>query len=246
MSWLNYFIMFLHSCFGLWFAYKMYVSQDQKIFSSFVIKSCVFSYLALLLCATQWGAFYFILSIYIPILLFISTEYALTYKNLKIFQDQFLILLDSIIARMKMGLGFRESLELSIEQINAPWIQESLKEIQDRMIFAQSIDSLPQSFRSAFSILEKAHRDSHHPLKRLQYARDNLKIELLFQAKAGQALLQTRVQSLVIGILYLATLIFTVSYTGAKFLNLILLSSFLFILGSVWVFSVGRKIKWTL
>ena len=238
--------MFLHSCFGLWFAYKIYRSKDHKVFSSFVVKACIFSYLALLLWATQGGAFYFILSIYVPIILFIGIEYALTYRNWKIFQDQFLILLDSIIARMKMGLGFRESLNLSIEQIDALWIQESLREMQDRMIFAQSIKSLPQSFHFAFLILEKTHRDPHQPLKRLQYARDNLKTELLFQTKARQALLQIRIQSLVMATLYLATLIFTVSYSGTKFLNLILLSSILFVLGSIWVFSVGRKIKWTL
>ncbi len=243
---MNSVLLFLHLCFGLWFAYRTYALRSQKIFSSFTIKSCIFSYLLLLLWSAQWSVFLLILSIYIPIFLFLVIEYMLIYKRFKLFQNQFIILLDSVIARMKMGLSFRESLELSIEQTENSWIKESLRELQDRVIYAQNINTLPQSFRQAFSILQKTHQDPHQPLTRLQYVRDNLKTELIFQRKAHQALLQIRIQSMIMSLLYLGVLIFVIVYSGTEFIHLILLSLLLFVLGSIWIFAMGRKIKWTL
>ena len=243
---MNNIILFLHLCLGLWFAYHIYTLRFQKIFSSFSIKSCVFSYLLILLCSAQSSITIFILGIYVPILLFITAEYILTHKRFKAFQNQFIILLDSVIVRMKMGLSFRESLQLSIDQIENSWIKESLKELQDRVVYAQNISTLPPGFHSAFYVLKKIHQDHHQPLTQLQYIRNNLKIELLFLKKAHQALLQIRLQSIIMSVLYLGVLVFVIIYTGMEFINLILFSLLLFVLGSIFIFTIGRKIKWTL
>ena len=246
MSGISGVILFFHLCFGLCFAYRTYTLRSQKIFSNISIKSCIFSYLLILLCSTQGGVFIFVLSIYIPILLFITFEYMMVHKRTKVFQHQFIILLDSVIARMKMGISFREALELGIDQIESKWVKDSLRELQDQVIYTKDIGTLSQSFHSAFFILKKAHQETHLRLSQLQYVRNHLKINLLFHKKVHQALLQIRLQSLVMSVLYLGVLIFIILYSGTKFLQLILFSMLLFVLGSLFVFSIGRKIKWTL
>ena len=237
-------ILFFHLLFGLWFAYRTYTSSS--IFSDFVIKSCVFAYLVLLLLLSQTGTLWFIAGIHLPVFIWIIAEYAWIKKRKQSFHQQFCLLLDSIIARMKMGHSFRESLNLSIDSIQSVFIKQNFEELKDRMIYSQSPGkNAPKDVLFAFQTFQTADQD-HQPITRLRYIRSALKIESRFQNKVQQALLQIHLQSIILIILYLALFVFVLMFFGLQFLSLVLCSLFLFSLGVCIVFAMGRKIKWTL
>ena len=239
-------ILSLHLLFGLWFAYQTYIHRFHKVFSEFSIKSCIFSYLVLIILVLPLGTLPLIFSIYVPIFIFMTAEYFWIYKRLDYFRRQFLFLLDTAITRMKMGNSFREALTQSIESVDSGWIQDDLKELRDRMIYAQEIKpNQAKEFLFAFKTFKQADQDPQ-PLTRLHYIREAMKIEDLFRRKSYQALLQIRLQSLIMTLLYLALFIFVLWYYKAQFLTLMLFSLFLFVSGSFLVFVLGRKIRWTL
>ncbi|MDE0151504.1 MAG: hypothetical protein OXK80_03265 [Bdellovibrionales bacterium] len=239
-------ILSLHLLFGLWFAYQTYTDRSQKVFSEFAIKSCIFSYLVIILLALPLGTLPLVFSIYIPIFIFVTIEYFWSYKRLDYFQKQFLSLLDFTIARMKMGNSFREALNQGIESIDSKWVKEDLKELRDRIVYSQDIKlHQAKEFLFAFKTFKQVDKDPQ-PLTRLHYIREAMKIEDLFRKKSHQALLQVRLQSAIMSILYLALFIFVIWYHKAQFLTLMLVSLCLFITGSALIFILGRKIRWTL
>ena len=239
-------ILSLHLLFGLWFAYQTYTHRSQKVFSEFFIKSCIFSYLVIIILSLSLGTLPLIFSIYVPIFVFVTAEYFWIYKRLDYFRKQFLFLLDSTITRMKMGNSFREALHQSIESIDSGWIQDDLRELRDRMIYAQNIKiRQAKEFLFAFKTFKQADQDPQ-PLTRLHYIREAMKIEDSFSRKSRQALLQIRLQSLIMTILYLALFIVVLWYYQTQFLTLMLFSLCLFVIGSALIFILGRKIRWTL
>ena len=239
-------ILSLHLLFGLWFAYQTYIHRSQKVFSEFFIKSCIFSYLVIIILTSPLGILPLIFSIYIPIFIFMTAEYFWIYKRLDYFRRQFLFLLDAAITRMKMGNSFREALNQGIKSIDSEWIQDDLKELRDRVIYAQEVKSnQAKEFLFAFKTFKQADQDPQ-PLTRLHYIREAMKIEDLFRRKSRQTLLQIRLQSLIMTILYLTLFIFVLWHFQTKFLTLMLFSLFLFVIGSILIFILGRKIRWTL
>lgn len=239
-------ILSLHLFFGLWFAYQTYIHRLQKPFSEFFIKSCIFSYLVIIIFTLPLGTLPLIFSIYIPIFVFVTAEYFWIHKRLDLFRRQFLFLLDSTIARMKMGNSFRSALNQGIESVDLKWVQDDLKELRDRIIYAQDIKShQAKEFLFAFKTFKQADHDPQ-PLTRLHYIREAMKIEDLFIRKSRQALMQIRLQSSIMTILYLILFIFVLWHYGVKFLTLMLFSVFLFVIGSTLIFILGRKIRWTL
>ena len=239
-------ILFFHLFFGLWFVYQTYTSKSGRMFSNTVIKSCIFGYLLILSCTAKFGVFAFICGIYLPIFIFIATEYIFLYQRLYKFQSQFLILLDSIIARMKMGHSFREALNKGIEAIESKWMREDLTELKDRVIYSQKAKSQQaKEFLFAFQTFKQADQDPQ-PLDRLRYIRQTLKTEEIFRKKSGNTLFQIRLQSSILTLFYIGTFIFTSLYYGNQFLTLMIFSLALFAAGSILVFILGRRIKWTL
>ena len=238
-------ILFLHLLFGLWFAYRTYTLSSQSLFPEFVIKSCVFIYLVLLLLLSQTDTLWLMAGIHLPIFIFIIMEYTWIQKRKQIFRQQFHSLLDSIIARMKIGHSFRESLKLSIDDLPSS-IKEDFMELRDRMIYSQNLNKqTPHHLLSVFQIFQQTDKDPQ-PISRLRYIQHNLKVEFRFQQKARQALVQIHIQSLVLIVLYIALFIFVIAFFGIQFLSLILLSLFLFSIGTIFTFIMGKNIKWTL
>ena len=238
-------ILFLHLLFGLWFIYRIYHSNSYHILPQNLIKPCLFSYLILLLAFTQAPAFFMILGIDIPIIIWIATEWLVFYNRKKVFHSQFLLVLDSIIARMKTGYSFREALDLSVESIEQPRIKKDFTELKDRMIFSQELHNSSAEWLLAFQILKTVDQDLQ-PISRLQSIRHTLKIEQKFHAKANHVLLPIRTQSFVMIGLYGALLLFNIFYYDTQMLWITALSLFLFLTGTVFIFLAGRKIKWTL
>ena len=239
-------ILFLHILFGLWFAYQTYKSKSKSALPNSFITSCVFFYLILLLLLAQTHIIGLILGIYLPIFTYILIEWLWVYRRSLLFHSYFMEMLDSIIARMKMGNSFRSALSLSISVVTLPWLKEIFKEIQDRIIFSQQLSGHPsKEVQFAFQTFQQADQDLQ-PISRLHYVRQALKVEDKFRKHSQKALLQIHLQSFILIGLYTALFVFSILYYGTQFLSIFLISSFLFVIGSLAVFLLGRKIKWTL
>ncbi len=239
-------IVFFHLLFGFWFAYRTYKNRSSSIFSSFFITFYVFIYLILLFLVAQTSTIWLIFGIYLPIFTYILIEWFLIYKKSHLFRNHFLEILDSVIARMKMGNSFREALNLSIDSIKTPYLKDIFKELQDRMIYSQKLQTdIPKEIHFAFQTFRQADQDLQ-PISRLHYIRQALKVEIGFQQKAQKALLQVHLQSFIMIGLYLALLLFSILYYGTQFLSIILISSLLFLIGTLIIFLLGKKIKWSL
>lgn len=238
-------ILFLHLLFALCFSYKIYLSRKSYLFSETIIKSCIFGYLFTLILLSQASLKFFLLSIYLPIIIFLIFEWVFLRKERKSFKDQFRILLDSIISRIKMGNSFREALHLSINSMASSKWKEDFNELKDRMVYQQPPLSSLQEYMFVYNIFKKTDQDSQ-PLSKLYYIRHTLKIESLFHAKVHQALLQIHLQSIILFGLYFPLCSFILIYYGFKYLYLVFLSLFLFSIGALILFLGGKKIQWTL
>lgn len=239
-------ILFLHLLFGLWFAYRTYISSSQSLFPDFAIKSCILIYLILLALLSQTTTLWLIIGIHLPIFIFIIAEYTWIRKRKQIFRQKFSSLLEAVITRMKMGHSFRESLKLGIDSIESNPIKEDFKELRDRMIYSQNPGTYtPKDQLFVFKIFQNADRDPQ-PITHLRYIQHTLKVESKFQQKARQALLQIHIQSIILTLLYIALFIFVILFFGTQFLFLLSLSLFLFSIGTMIVFITGKNIKWTL
>ena len=239
-------ILFFHLLFGLWFAWRVYLSTERSFFAPFVIKSCIFAYLILLALLSQADTLWFIIGIHLPIFLFIFSEWLWIHKKRAAFQDQFLFLLDTAAARLKMGHGWRESLDLSISALDPSPIRDDFNELKDRVIFSQNLNpTAGAGLRFAFQTFKQADLDSQ-PGEKLDYIRKALKVEAHFQKKSRQTLLQIHLQSFILIFLYISLFIFCILFYSAKAQGLMFFSAFLFALGALATFTIGRKIKWTL
>ena len=239
-------ILFLHIFFGLWFAYHTYKFKSKSTLSNSFITSCVFFYLILLLLLAQTNIIGLILGIYLPIFTYVLIEWLWGYRRSLLFHSRFMEMLDSIIARMKMGNSFRSALSLSISNVTLPWLKEIFREIQDRIIFSQQLNSRhSKEVRFVFQTFQQADQDLQ-PISRLHYVRQALKVEDKFRKHSQKALLQIHLQSFILIGLYTALFLFSFLYYGVQFLSIFLISLFLFVIGALAVFLLGRKIKWTL
>lgn len=239
-------ILFLHLFFGLWTAYHIYKNRMTSRFSSRFIKSCITAYIILLFLLAQTQIAWLILGIYLPIFIYIFAEWFCIYRQSRLFQDHFSEVLDSIIARMKLGSSFRTALKLSIDAVKIPDLQNQMKELYERVIYSQQLSSsASQEIQFIFQTFQKTDQDLQ-PISRLHYVRQALNVEMKFRKQAQKALLQIHLQSFILSGLYLAVLTAILIYYGTQFLSVILISSFLFLTGTLTVFLLGRKIKWTL
>src|SRR5690606_19255086 len=91
----------------------------------------------------------------------------------------------------------------------------------------------------------KIDANSHNSLQRLLSFRHKLRTESDYRRRSGQVVLQIRVQAGILVALYFATAVFVFLQTPASNLGMeILLSFFLFFVGTAIVFLYGRSYKW--
>jgi hypothetical protein len=84
-------------------------------------------------------------------------------------------------------------------------------------------------------------------LEKIKSMEEKLIIENDLRRRSGQALLGLKIQSLIMTILYLIAVMFVSSTYGLlKNWHYVLMSMVIFVLGLIWVFRLGRGIKWNI
>ena len=146
---------------------------------------------------------------------------------------------------MRSGLSFLNAWQKALKEIKLKKIKNKLQDFtqvfQYQKEFRYPADKKVELFIKDLALIYQ----SSNPLKRLEYLKRKVKIELAFQVKSQRALLQVRIQSGILCFFYVGLLIWTTTAYGQKYTSLILSSLFLFIIGLIWILKTGRKMKWS-
>ena len=154
-------------------------------------------------------------------------------------------LLTPAMGHMKLGLGFMDAWQKSLEILkNKPEYLELLK-ISEILRFQKSYQhKQPEIQNFIFHLLEI--RKHPQAIKKLRHLKSKMQIELNFIKKSKQALFQIRLQSLSMSLFYTGILIWNFACYGFQHIFLTLSSCFFFILGLIWIFKTGERLKWSL
>ena len=151
-------------------------------------------------------------------------------------------LLPNLIAQMKLGLGFMDAWEKSLQTMKDTAF---LQKISEALRFQkEGYHSHPET-RHFLSHLMTA-RKSARPLKQIQHLQQKVQVKQFFLRKRRQVLFQLRLQSSVMALLYSGLVIWNLFHYGLKYISLILLSFLLFFSGLLWIFKTGKTLKWSL
>ncbi len=159
--------------------------------------------------------------------------------------------INRIILAMKTGMSFRAATERSLTPASQLWEKWLLTMLESRVFLHQNGVShdadVPIWWRSQLDELKKIHHSPHHALVRLENLRKKMKVSSDFRRKSGQALLQARIQIVVMTLLYIAVLVLTMNqFQVHRHLRLILISVSLFVGGQFLFWWIARKRKWNI
>ncbi len=246
----NWIILFFHICINLYLLWK--IRQEQSFFghlSPMVWKFFpLFSTIAIfLILHLNVFILFKILFLYLP---FISIT-SLKYYFIKQWQEQFLIqlegFLNNLIAQIKIGFSFRSGFKIAQENLTHSDFQNYFTEILEFILLSKKLSAPIVSSPFQWMIRELRQADqSTQCLEYLENLRHYLHVRSYFQRKIRSALLQVRVQSYILVILYSSLLLFVLNRYGLNYLRVLFSSLSLFILGLIILSQAGRKIKWNI
>lgn len=157
--------------------------------------------------------------------------------------------LKNVILQMKLGCGFRKSLELSLHYESSRFMQNWLRKLHDNVVFTQHKTPVfkSQMLIKLISELQRVDQEPNSSLKRLENLYLWLKIQSEFRRKSGKVLSQIRIQSVLITVIYFALVFFVSQFLGFhQVMRFFPVSFALMGTGVFSVFMLGRRMKWTL
>ena len=155
--------------------------------------------------------------------------------------------LNALIAQIKIGVGFRPAFKTAALALPNNYFQNYFMEVLETILFSKkSTAPFPSlSLQQMIEELKKADSSSQC-LQHLENLRHHTRIRSTFRKKVQSALLQIHIQSVVLFILYSGLFIFILNKHGLKYIKILLLSLFLFIIGLTILSRCGKKIRWTI
>lgn len=188
----------------------------------------------------------------------------LIFSRHRAFESRVDELLVSLLILMKQGNSMCSALDIVALQSSAT-MRLYVRELSRSVVFSQQ-ESAPgchknrpeqvsrlsrswlfdRSFSRLVSELRWIDRESSTPVRSLIDLREQLRKESKIRRRSGHATAQTRAQSIVMTLLFVALAAFSVVFFGgARTTTWILLSMPLFVVGSIWIWRGGRTIRWT-
>ncbi|WP_172795289.1 hypothetical protein [Bdellovibrio bacteriovorus] len=154
-------------------------------------------------------------------------------------------LLDAVILGLQTGKSFRSSLYAAIEN-QSGWMRHQLMELYQSLAMSENViamkSALLQDFRD--EILE-IDRSQSRCIDQVRALRRELKMHEDFRRRSGQVSQQLKMQAIIVTALYVALLFFVIMQFGFKeHGKLILMSCLIFLSGLIWIFAMGRRLKW--
>ena len=163
------------------------------------------------------------------------------------FYLQFEFLLNALISQIKIGIGFRSAFKKAAQSLPYIYFQNYFLKILEIILYSQNL-SPEFDFSPLKQIITELKRadQSAQCLEHLENLRHQIHIQSIFRKKVGAALLQIRIQSLVLLLLYSGLFLFVIHKYGLRYIKILFLSLILFITGLIILSQCGRKIKWTI
>ena len=187
------------------------------------------------------AAFFYIL----PIGIFLGFIFYQQKKRERILLKNLYSLLPTLIAQMKLGLGFMDAWDKSLQTIERKTDQAFLLKISESLRFQKTYSHPHSEIKHFLSHLMTA-RKSTQALKQVRNLQQKIQVKQLFLRKTRQVLFQLRLQSVVMAVLYSGLVIWNLLHYGLSYISLILLSFLLFFSGLLWIFKTGKTLKWSL
>ncbi len=161
------------------------------------------------------------------------------------FEANVLIAMDVVLLSLRSGKSFRDSLSaLSSKESGFGYY---LREVSTFILLKQPLPVEVSDGRilRVYTELRLAEESSHRIGDRINAFRCLLKVEDTFRQKSRRAMLQARAQSLVVAVLYLLVLIFDlINFSQDLDYRIIFLSVSLFLIGTIWIWKLGRNHHW--
>ncbi|MBV2167206.1 MAG: hypothetical protein KUL82_00755 [Bdellovibrio sp.] len=154
-------------------------------------------------------------------------------------------LLDCVILGVQSGKSFRISLHEAIE-IQSGWVRRQLLELFESLSMSENVIAMKSALLKDFQqeIME-IDRSQSRCLEQVRALRRTLKMQENFRRRSGQVTQQIKMQAIIVTALFLGLLSFVIMQFGFKSHQYLIFLSFIFFFaGLVWIFSVGRRIKW--
>ena len=169
----------------------------------------------------------------------------LQYLDQKKFQATYLQVIDLTVLRMQMGQSFRAALSKAIQDRGAVFIPKLIA-TYEKMIHLSEQDrkNTDEILLTALSEIDKT---TNGALRKLEFYRSSLRFVEKIRQKSGQVTAQLRMQSILISLIYL--FIFAMVWANWRAylsIPLIFVSLALFLLGLVLVWTIGRRVKWSI
>ncbi|MCY4512812.1 MAG: hypothetical protein OXB86_03910 [Bdellovibrionales bacterium] len=166
-------------------------------------------------------------------------------RNQRTLLENLYSLLPTLIAQMKLGLGFMDAWNKSLQSLENKANQEFLTKISESLQFQKTYFHSHPEIKYFLSHLMTA-RQSTQALKQIKNLQQKIQVKQLFLRKARQVLFQLRLQSGVMAVLYGGLVVWNLIHYGLEYISLILLSFLLFFSGLLWIFKTGKTLKWSL
>jgi hypothetical protein len=224
-------------------------SAEEFAFSVRVSAAILVFLMVMILCALLFlHTWPFALWIFIGIIL-ISLNlfpYFLRIFLIRSMKRQLIPLLDQVILGLQTGSSFRIALRSAIEAQQS-WFRRQLLDIYNAVVNSREQKSAPRTkfFEELIAEFSEIDRSQNKIVEQVRAFRRQLKTEEDFRRRSGQVTQQIRLQAIIVTVMFVALLLF-VSFNFGFFKNirLILFASGLFAGGVVWIFMMGRGMKW--
>lgn len=247
----NLLFLFIHifiCLFCLWNTFHK--SIFLTILSPIVWKFCIIFNIFLIFLISQLSIdflFFKLLLLYVPLVVIYFLYPFLIFIWRQQFYFQFECFLNNIIAQIKIGANFRSAFKQVIVNLPSQHFKNYFREILDTILFSKKLRKEFCFNPLQQMIIELKNADqSSHCLEYLENIRHQVRIHSVFRKKVHSALLQIRVQSIVLWILYSGLFIFILHKYGLKYIKVLCLSLSFFIIGLIILFHCGRRVKWTI
>lgn len=161
------------------------------------------------------------------------------------FEQKAIELVDVMTASIKSGRSFRETIKrIQIESKGTIFYFQEIFQAISLEQTPERISSDAQVQRFYIELLQIS-KSQHRIADRLVSLRRTMKTERWFKLKIKQVLLQSRAQSFIMTILYVALMGYILgSYGVGRNLDLILASVGLYLSGTIWIWKMGRSYQW--
>lgn len=153
--------------------------------------------------------------------------------------------LDAVILGLQTGKSFRSALHGAIEN-QSGWVRYQLMEIYDSLVMSENVIAMKSTLLADLQReLAEIDRSKSRCIDQVRALRKDIKTLEDFRRRSGQVTQQLKMQAIIVTGLFLALLMFVIKQFGfEEHRKLIFGSSMTFFLGLMWIFWMGKKVKW--